>query len=471
MLNRSDLQFEESNSLGHNLKTFMKNNSDEGTNGSVSLDYKRTFKKGQELTGYLYYESGNERDESLNEQFMANGSLLKGLKNWEGEENRQFRAKFDYVHPFNGKMKLETGFQSRIDRSSDWLDVYWYSTPDDYEPSPGSPYYNESAFSRDIHSLYGMLSDARTKWGYQLGLRTEYTNRVIDYSGSTDAYRVERLDWFPTLHVSYNLPGSSQMIASYTRRIDRPRGFSLTPYIVYNDAYSVSSGNPALLPEYIDSYEIGYQKQLKKGFFSTELYFRQTNNKTERVQSVYQTNVIMNTFANIGTDYSLGLELMWNFNPVKWWALNLMGNFYNYRLDGEYNSRTIETESLNWNSRISNTFLLGKSTRLQADAMYNSPTVTAQGRREGFLFTNIAIRQDFMKNRLSATLGVRDVLNTAKFEFESEGPGFQSYRKFDMRSPVVSLTLSYRINNFRPQRQRSDNGGDGGGMMDMEGMM
>jgi len=470
---QSTLNFRESNTSGYLLESLTENSGENsGENLAFSLDYKMiTDKPGQELTAYLYYETGNGEEFSFYNQYEGNKELLKGQKSWEVGTEQQFRAKVDYIHPFSGKKKLETGYQARIDRDNEWNDVHWFTTlPDSYQPGPESPRYTDTEFSRDIHALYAMFSNGNSRWGYQLGLRSEYTNRVLTYSASPEDFKINRLDFFPTAHFSFNLPLQQQLTASYTRRIERPQGFALEPFITYIDAYTVRTGNPDILPEYIDSYELGYQKQISKGFISAEAYFRQTNNKMERVQSVYQQNIIMGTVANVGTDYALGVELMFNFKPAKWWTLNLMGNVYNYHLEGEYKGQDLETSSNNWNSRLNNTFLLGKNTRIQVDAMYNSPTVSAQGRREGFLFTNVALRQDFFNNKLSATLGVRDVLNTAKFEFTSEGPGFSSYRKFDMKSPVVSLTLAYRLNNYKAERKNGENGMKGGNSdMDMEG--
>ncbi len=467
---KSSVFFEESNSTGFFLESFTDNNNTRsGKEMALSLDYKKTFKQeGRELTGFIYFEKEKDNEYSWYYQYDGDDILINGLRSWEvGSGGTDFRAKIDYIHPFSGKKKLETGMQTRISREPEWNDVHWFSSlPNDYKPSPSSPYYSDTDFSRDIHSLYGIFSNSNTLWGYQLGMRTEYTHRTMTYSGSEEDYVVNRLDFFPTTHVSLNLPHDQQMIASYTRRIERPRGYSLEPFITYENAYSVRRGNPSILPEYIDSYELGYQKQIKDGFISAELYFRQTNNKTERVQSVYEPNVIMRSVANVGTDYSLGTELMFNYKPFRWWMLNLMGNIYNYRLEGEFSDLKISTSSNNWSSRFNNTFMPWKNTRLQVNVMYNSPTVTLQGRREGFTYTNLAIRQDFLNNKLSATFGIRDVLNTAKFEYISEGPDFSSYRKFDLDSPIFSFSLSFRINDFKPQRQQN---GNGEGMMDMEG--
>ncbi|HPR32026.1 MAG TPA: TonB-dependent receptor [Prolixibacteraceae bacterium] len=442
---------------------------------NFGLDYKKTFDhEGQELTAYLYYETGNGEDYSLYNQYVGENILRRGQKNWEVGTDQQFRFKADYVHPFTQELKLEAGYQARIDREHEWNDVHWYEILDEYEPTPESDYYSDTYFKRDIHALYATFSRSGNVLGIQAGLRTEYTNRTMEYSKSAEPFTINRLDWFPTLHLSLQLPFEQQVLASYSRRIERPRGFFLEPFITYEDAYNVRMGNPAIEPEYIDSYELGYQKQLGKGFVSAELYHRKTNNKIERITRVYEGNIMLQTVDNIGADYSSGLELMLNTNPAKWWMINLMGNAYHYSIEGELNGSKILMEpSFNWHTRLNNIFSVTKTTKIQFDVMYHSPSNTAQGRREGFMFTNLAVRQDLFQNKLNLTLSVRDLFDTAKFEFTSSGPDFRAYRKFDIQSPVLAFTLSYKINNYKkaPSEREGMNSqnGDGSEMMDMGG--
>ncbi|MBN2262909.1 MAG: TonB-dependent receptor [Prolixibacteraceae bacterium] len=437
---------------------------------SFGLDYKKTFEEaGREFTAFAYYETGTGEDYSLYNQLNGDNILLRGQQSWEAGSDHQFRLKADYIHPFNKRNKLEAGYQARIDRDLEWNDVHWYNSLESYEPSPESEYYSETNFKRDIHSLYSTYSNSGPIVGFQLGLRAEYTNRSLEYSKADEPSTINRLDLFPTTHLSFQLPSDQQLIASYTRRINRPRGHYLEPFITYEDAYNIRTGNPDIEPEYIDSYELGYQKQLGKGFVSAEVYHRKTNNKIERLRSVYSENVMIQTIANVGADYSTGLELMLNTNPAKWWMLNLMGNAYHYQIEGEIFGTSISAEpSFNWNSRLNNIFTLSKTTKVQFDVMYNSPTVGAQGRRQGFMFTNLAVRQDLFDNKLNITLSARDLFDTAKFGFESSGPDFYSKRSFDMKSPVFAITLSYKINNYKKQNGAANS--DEGGMMDMEDM-
>jgi outer membrane receptor protein involved in Fe transport len=455
---------------GYDLISLTESSSDGSRkNVAFSLDYKKTFEKeGQEFTAYAYYETGTSSERSPYEQYDENSDLIEGQKSWEDGDGTEFRLNADYVYPINDKTKFEMGYQARIDRDYEWNDVHWYTVDDDYEPTPTSEYYSDTHFDRDIHSFYGIFNNAGTIMGYQLGLRTEYTNRVLDFSGSTQEYKINRWDLFPTAHFSFQLPLEQQLTVSYARRISRPRGYYLEPFITYVDAYNIRSGNPDIQPEYINSYEMGYQKQVGEGYLSMELYHRKTDQKIEKITSVYDENIMLQSVVNIGEDYSTGLEVMLNMRPTKWWMINLMGNVYDYRIEGEIDDESIDQQSSNWNSRFSNTFTLSKTTKLQFDGMYNSATTSAQGERDGFLFTNMALRQDFFDNKLNVTFSVRDVLNTAKFGFESSGDDFYSSRNYDMKSPVFSLTMSYKINNYR-QKRGSNGESNEGGSMDMEG--
>ncbi len=43
---------------------------------------------------------------------------------------------------------------------------------------------------------------------------------------------------------------------------------------------------------------------------------------------VYEEGILLQTFTNVGTDYSLGLEALYNISLFSWWELNLMGDMY-----------------------------------------------------------------------------------------------------------------------------------------------
>jgi hypothetical protein len=422
--------------------------------GSMDLQH-RFDDEGHEVLGkaVIIRHDGDEQSET--ELLDMDEHITSGRRSAEDGPSTRLRFDLDYTLPLNGEKRFEAGYQSRLDRMENTSELYEYDTLSErYEFRPEFSHTTE--YERDIHAVYALYAGALGRLGYQGGLRTEYVDRLVTLVGEGETFTIDRWDFFPTLHMSYEYSEGHQVMASYTRRIDRPRSWYLEPFVTWSDAYNVRQGNPALEPEYIDSYELGYQKDFGPSMVSLEAYYRLTHNKVERVQSVYQDNVMLHTVENVGKDYTFGTEVMLNLGVVTWWNINLMGNLYDYRVEGTLYERDFSEESFNWRVRANNTFRLTRATRFQINGFYNSPTVSAQGEREGFYSADVAVRQDLMDRTLSLALQVRDVLRTGKFEFTSEGPDFYSHREFTRKSPSVTLTLTYNFNNYKPEREEPE---------------
>ena len=236
---------------------------------------------------------------------------------------------------------------------------------------------------------------------------------------------------------------------SYTRRIDRPHGWELEPFQTWMDANNVRHGNPALKPEFIDSYEFGFQSFIGDISFSDELYYRFTHNKIEHISSAYAENVTLRTLDNVGTDYSLGSEFMINLDPLSFWNTNIMGDLYHYRVEGALNGESFDKQSFSWNLRFNNSIKFSKTTQLQLNFRYRSPRVSSQEKREGFFSTDLAVKQDLIQKMVSLTLQVRDIFKTAKFESTSTGINYYSYNYYNRQSPQIMLNLKVNFNNYK----------------------
>ena len=422
-------------------------------------------KKGHQLLAEFSYSDRSTEDNSTNELTDENGFVVDGKRNFESGPAARIRGKIDYTLPISETDKFEAGYQARYSSSEDETELHILNTETDiYEVQ--EEYSNLTTYIRNIHSLYSLYAGEWGNLGYQAGMRGEYTFRDIVSGG--EKYGIDRWDFFPSAHISYQFPKEHQMMASYTRRIDRPRGWYLEPFITWQDAYTVRQGNPDLQPEYIDSYEVSYLKKFGKDMMvSLEGYHRVTHNKVERVRSVYQDNIMLMGIENVGQDFSTGIEMMFSSSPFKWWDLDLMGDFFYYKVEGVLYGEDFSNTSNNWSSRLNSTFKIKKSTQFQLNSMYNGPSVTAQGRTEGFYMVNAAVRQNFMDNKLSFVLQARDLFATAKREYTSEGPDFKTYSEFTRNAPMVTLSISYKFNNYRQDRKGNGEGGDYGEMEEM----
>jgi len=440
----------------------------------INLDFLHNFdNKGQKLEAMIYYSNrktddwDEQKDYITDENWNIVDDTPETIKSIEDEVDYELRLKADYTKPIGGEGRIEAGYQSRLNTENEvytFLD-YDYGTGDWIENDLFS---SEVDFKRNIHAVYGIYSNVWGTFGYQLGLRGEYTDRKFENVESTEAHIIDRFDYFPSIHLSKSFTGEHQVIVSYSRRIDRPRGRELDPFPNYMDPYNIRIGNPVLEPEYIDSYELGYQKRLDKSFISVEGYYRINKNKITRIKILQDDGTFLHTYENLNRDFSLGAELMINLDITKWLLFNASTNLYNYRMEGNIESEDVVRESTNWDGRGNLTLKFKYDIRIQITGIYRGPTVTAQGEREGYFVTNAALRKDFFNKKLTTTLSVRDIFKGTRREMVSSGASFYSYEFFQRESPVVSLNITYLINNYKKQRNGRENGSDSEGGMEME---
>lgn len=431
---------------------------------SFSSNYTHIFGlNNHQLLGELFFSSQSSEEITTTSEFTG-GDQFSGRKTLESGPSSNFRGKLDYTLPVSESGKFEAGYQGQYALSDETTGLYDYSQiSNEYEIQ--TQFSNLNNFTNSEQALYALYSDRVFDLSLQGGLRAEYTYRTIEVPTQNASFNIDRIDYFPSLHTSYKFNPVTSLMASYTRRIERPRGWALEPFPTWIDANNVRIGNPNLLPEFIDSYETGVQTFIGQASLTAEVYYKITNNKIEAVRTAIDDNVTLTTFANVGSDYSLGLEMMLNFDPLSFWNLNLMGNAFNYLIEGTLNDVPFSQESFNWQTRMNNIFKLWSSTQVQFNLIYNSPTVSSQGRMEEYFSSDLSVRQELITNVLAVTLQVRDVFGTAKREFTSEGSNFYNYNRFNMDSPTLILNVRYTFNNYKPKRdgRGEDNGGFEGG--------
>ncbi len=423
-----------------------------------SIGFSHPFKEtGHSLTGSLFGTYGYSMEYFEND--LTEGTFQHdGQRSWEEEYRVTVRGKLDYVKPLpKSGGKLEAGYQYYL-----YIEDGDYGM-NDYNAETGEFYFRDDYYSvyrflRSIQSLYGIYSSKLGNLGYQVGLRTEYTHRVLESSEAWAEHIEDRVELFPSGHFTYALGNDNSLSTSYSRRTVRPALYFMEPYVTFADSYTARTGNPHVRPEYVNSFELGYQKDFNENFFSLEAYYRLKKDKIERIRTVYEPNVTLDSISNVGEDYSLGIELMTLINIQPWWTINFSGNLFNYRIESIYKVPGVDDESLNWQTRLSNSFPLGKNTRLQLDGNYVGPSVSTQGVRDAFYYVNFSAQQQFFNRKLTANLAVSDVFATAKYYNEQTGYGVESFTKVNPKSPLFVLNLTYRFNRLA---QKKDEGAAG----------
>lgn len=416
--------------------------------GSLSVQHKFN-DKGHEISASAYYKyGGNALEYFFNDLMSLQGERQQGHRAYESEHRETLRANLDYALPFGKGGKLEAGYQyySYLEDGNykmEWWDpekqiFYWR---DDI--------YNTFYFQEGVNSIYAILSQSWNNFEAQAGVRGEHTHTVLRSSVEGADRTKNRFEFFPSVHLGYNFPNGHRFLASYSRRTTRPQLYYMEPYITYRDFYTAEIGNPDIRPEYINSFELNYQKSFGENSVSATLFHRSRKDKIERLRVPYSAGVTLDSMANVGHDYSTGLELSLNLHPVRWWNTTVNGNLYHYKVKNEQAAGGNTSTSTNYDILWNNLFDLGKYTRLQLDGSFVGPSVTTQGRTDAYWYANLAVRQQLFNRRLTATLAFRDIFRSAKYVSDIQTTDLRSLTRIKPKYPQITLTLSWTFNSYK----------------------
>jgi|AntRauTorckE6833_2_1112554.scaffolds.fasta_scaffold00126_19 outer membrane receptor protein involved in Fe transport len=434
-----------------------------------TLNYDLQFNDdGHRLQAMAYYSTRDNESYDNQEDLPADANfepfedgVLEGVRSTEEGDEDSYRFKIDYSLPITEDQKFEAGAQTRLSEENNTYDFSFY---ENYENETGQwvndpDFYNEYTFDRHISSVYSTYSGTIGILGVQAGFRGEFTDRSIS-NITGDSFVINRWDWFPSLHTSLDIDDKHKLMASYSKRIRRPRGWFLDPVISYRDRYTLRQGNPALEPEYTDSYDLSLMKRFDKGFATIEAFYRNTTNEITRINQLYdaEENIMLMTFENINKEERMGAELMINADLLKWWSANVSGSYYRFVVEDNLDGRNISRQSNNWTLRLNNDFTLAENSRIQLRGYYRGPSISIQGERGSFFYTSVAVRHDFMQKRLNVTASMRDVFGTMGRESITDQPNYYVKQDFNRDSQIVRLSVSYKINDYKRKRNGRQDG-------------
>ena len=398
------------------------------------------------------------------------GQVLTGVQSQLNDQtNDEARLQIDYTRPV-GDTKLEVGALGTAEWVSSDTEFLSGLTMDDLEVDPNQT----NAFEYDRQILAGYVQAARPLGPLQVqaGLRAEVAQRdfnlltevlptanpFFDPDAETSA---SYTSLFPSAFVTYTVSPGTLVKGSYSRRIERPRTFSLNPFPDLSDTTFVRVGNPNLRPEYTDSYELTLQYK----FFATltPFYRRTTDSITRRFTTVPGSGRGVFSVDNLDTETNYGADLTFfgQFGPVRGFA---SGSLYQAVLADPAPGQD-DIEDVAWNLRTSLQLKVREGTDLQAFVFYNGPQQSVDGERKAFAFSTIGLSQR-ISPQLQLAARVNDPFGFARFEFETNDGRVLRDTSFDPNIRQASFTLTYTFGSGpqRQQPQRPQQGGldDGG---------
>jgi outer membrane receptor protein involved in Fe transport len=470
----TDIQFNETTALNASSTVFERFNRIETEEGDgVSLDarlgYDWVAESGRdELRTELSYDvSDGEETERLRNELLAGtlpdldapGAVTESHRDHEGE------LRVDWIRPAGEDAKFELGYQGRLNVADDEQFL---------EFEDGTSRLDAFDLTDQVHAGYLIYGRTLGKWAAQAGVRGEYQDQDFTFArgGDDQGTDISRFNLFPSAFLTFAPTDAQQYRASYSRRINRPRGRQLNPFPSLDDPLNIRFGNPNLDPEFTDAFELGYSVFSNRGSFSLTPFYRRTTDVIRRTVDFDETTGVRSlTFDNLATEESYGLEAVVTARVLRTGNVLLSLNGNRQTSSGNVGGQDLGADAFVWGGRASVNLPLRPGLDLQAFGFYRAPYDTEFGRIDAFSFSNLNLRQRLMDGRLSVALSLRDAFDSSGFSFNVSEAGIyqqEASRRWDQRNLFVSLTWAF--GDQQNQRRQRDRGGDersGEGMGEM----
>ena len=405
------------------------------------LVYKRDFKD-HEDHDLVLSATGRSFSKDLTSLFQdttVSGSNRDNTQNTRtdyGSNNYTF--KIDYTKPFSDIWILETGTQYQIDDIGNDFEVQ-NLVNGEFETDVGLT--NNFKFDQKVLGVYAIGGYEFKQWGLKAGLRLEQTNLKTTLVNTNVANSQQYTNVFPSIHTSYKLSDAVSLQAGYSARINRPGMRELNPFFNIRNNFNIRQGNPNLLPEFTDSYEITSIFDVGKTSLNFGAYYRYTTDVIERI-STFNDNVNTSMPENVGTNSVLGLEFNTKYKPATWLTFNVDFNYNQFDRKGTFMSSVFDFSGNQWGSKLMAKFDLPADIDIEAVGNHRSRVKTVQGVRSANTFLDIGVRKKILKDKGVINLSIRDVFASRFFETFIANQNSRA-SSFSQRGRFVAIGFSY----------------------------
>jgi outer membrane receptor protein involved in Fe transport len=448
---------------------------------STQLIFKHNFvEAGKSISADINYNHGNNVDNTniLNTYAFANGSMYSPdsrIRNNGSGGNNQVTVQVDYVDPMGDDNKLEAGVRSYL---NDYASTFNSFSVDNNAVETKLPLSNNYKYREMVNAAYITYTGKLLGIGYQAGLRAEQSKFDGELVDSAKKFGYEFPNQiknvfdalFPSLFLSKKLDNDQEIQLNYSRRIRRPDFWQMNPFVDISDPLNIRQGNPALRPEFTNSFEFNYNKTYNTGNFLGVIYFRNTTGDITRYSDTitaaqYQQlnnasvgpSALLNTFVNAQYQNRWGSELTLQQRVGQQFDVTPTVDLQYKKVKSNVNGVDLSNEGFNWEAKLILNYRVASKTPLwnkwsfQATGGYESPEVVAQGKRKEMWGIDLGLRKEFLKNKATFTFNVNDIFNKRKRGTISETESFyqDSYRRWDVRSFRATLTYKFGKADFQ----------------------
>ena len=428
--------------------------------------------KGHELVIEFQSEISGEDENDL-----AENTSTFNQESSTTEEQKRTLLQLDYVWPINENTQFELGYRGNFSFQETDYNVFDLL---DSGKTQNIQLTNFLGFTQNVNAAYTQFGQKIDQFSYLMGLRMEKTHIEIDQKTANIYKEKDYTDWFPTLNLSYEFNEKENVTLGYSRRVRRPRSWSLNPFRSLTSLTFFRQGNPDLDPSYSNLVDLGYLKRWDKFTFNGSVYYQKATQVIERITEATGELVVVSqdplvelpefrsTSVNLSENARTGTEFTLTYTPKR--KVRISGNFniFNSETIGSYKGVPLDREIISWFARVNSSFPLPFGINTQLRGFYFGPRANAQTESKGVLTFSGALNKSMFKDKATLSFQASDILNSSRRKSTTETADFRNYTEFQWRQPTYIFTFTYKINERKNQRRRNNRGdnfdsGDGGG--------
>lgn len=387
------------------------------------------------------------------------------LKNNAVVDANTFIFKTDYAFPTESG-KLETGYNFTIRyRENDYKTRDYSYINSAWLDSMGLS--NLFRYTENIHAIYTTYKHKVDKLEIKAGIRVENLSTHGEQFTTNKNFSENYLSLFPDLNISYKISEDFPVSFNTFRRVKYPQLYYVNPFKVYNSPNNYDEGNPKLKPFFLNSFSMNFSQFLN-------FYYVLSNGMFNSVSTNIQDSITVNSYINIGTNKTYGIELTLPYYnspampvhlPDFVTLLNLRFEYLWRKQDGSFYTEDLTYTAKRFSLNASMGLNLWYDVNASLYFYYVPKTENKRSISNEVKYLSISLDKSVFDQKLRISLSVNDLLNLQNFDFVTNGSNYYSRTLLRMKNTrAVSLSFSYMFNDYEERRDRNlDDGRDNTG--------
>jgi iron complex outermembrane receptor protein len=323
-----------------------------------------------------------------------------------------------------------------------------YNDFQDYNTSGGdyvvdtNASYNYS-YTDNTYAAYTSYSDKiGSHFSYMAGLRFEqydYTGHLLN-DNTSFSYR--NTGFYPSLFLTEKVGDNSEFHLNYSRRVNHPEWWQMTPWTNYSNPQNPQRGNPAVQSENTNLGELAFNTTISGVSVNSTLYVKNTLSPIISYNMPLSGDTLLSTFENAKSTNTYGAELVVKVPILNWWTTTANLNAFQTSINADNLADGLSNSGFSWFGKVSSEMKIVHIYTFQVTGNYNAANVIAQGKVMASGGVDAALKRDFLKNNSGTlVLSVSDIFNTQQYRTITSSPG-----SFIQNALTKPITRVFKVN-------------------------